>query len=81
MECFKAVEDGSNEIIGYFVIARKTPVSAKEEPSTDANNENASGAQDIPAGLNPGLSEVNHATAEIAKDTEGIDRFGKDFLS
>ena len=81
MKCFKAVEDESNEIIGYFVIARRQPVSSKGEPSTDTNSHNASGGQDMPDGLNLGLlTEVNKATAEIAKDTEGIDRLGKSSL-
>lgn len=82
MECFKAVEEESNEIIGYFVIARKQPVSSKGESAADANDQNASGGQDIPDGLNPGLlTEVNNATAQIAKDTDGIERFGKSFLT
>lgn len=82
MECFKAVEDESNEIIGYIVIAQKQPVNSKEKPSTDTNNQNASSRQDIPDGLNPGLlTEVTNGAAEIAKDTEEIDRFGKTYLS
>ena len=81
MECFKAVEE-SNEIIGYIVIARKKPVGSKDKPSTDTDNQNVSGGQDIPDGLNPGLlTEVNNATVEIAKDTEDLDRFGKTYLS
>jgi hypothetical protein len=72
LECFKAVDANSNEIIGYFVLARKQPV---EEDLIDNGNE--ASRQATPDGLNRGLyGELITATTKIAKRTEAIDRFG-----
>lgn len=72
MECFKAVDVDFNEIVGYFVLARKRPV--KESP-VDSGSEGAQ--QAIPDGFNLGLfKELNNAIVHIAKQTDAIDRFG-----
>ncbi|KAJ5120166.1 hypothetical protein N7448_010835 [Penicillium atrosanguineum] len=71
MESFKAVDSDSDEIIGYFALARKQPV---EETSVDAENKDSN--QVIPDGLNPGLfEEVVKATDQISKKVEAMDRF------
>ncbi|KAJ5965712.1 hypothetical protein N7481_012426 [Penicillium waksmanii] len=70
-ESFKAVDTESNEIIGYFVLARKRPAQDLPEYELGANPD-----QGTPKGLNPSLfAEVMTASAEIAKATEN-----KDFL-
>ncbi|KAJ5668525.1 uncharacterized protein N7477_007095 [Penicillium maclennaniae] len=71
MESFKAVDSDSDEIIGYFVLARKQP--AKD---TSADAEKGESYPVVPDGLNPGLfGEVMNATRQISRETEGIDRF------
>ncbi|CAI7624250.1 unnamed protein product [Penicillium manginii] len=70
-ECFKAVDTDSNEIIGYFVLARKRPAQKLPEYELGANPD-----QETPEGLNPSLfAEVMTASAEIAKATENMDFF------
>ncbi|KAJ5201383.1 uncharacterized protein N7498_006046 [Penicillium cinerascens] len=69
MECFKAVDVDSNEIVGYFVLARKRPV---KESLIDSGSE----GEAIPDGFNLGLfREMTDATIQIAKQTDAIDRF------
>jgi GNAT superfamily N-acetyltransferase len=70
-ECFKAVDTDSNEIIGYFVLARKRPAQKLPEYELGANPD-----QETPEGMNPSLFvEVMIASAEIAKATENMDFF------
>lgn len=72
MKCFKAVDVDSNEIVGYFVLARKRPV---KKSLTDSGSEGVQ--QAIPDGFNLGLfRELTNATIQIAKQTDAIDRFG-----
>lgn len=72
-ECFKAVDTESNEIVGYFVLARKRPAQKLPEYELGANPYHGT-----PEGLNPSLfAEVMTASAKIAKATEDTDFFGK----
>ncbi|KAJ5538672.1 hypothetical protein N7494_008151 [Penicillium frequentans] len=67
--CFKAVDNATEEIIGYIVLGRKKP---EESENTDREVE-AEGS--IPDGLNPPLlAEVNNATRRIAKEVEETHR-------
>lgn len=71
-ECFKAVDCNSDEIIGYFVLARKQAVQ-----ETPAEAENKYSTPVIPDGLNLGLfGEVMNATKQISQNVEAINRFG-----
>ncbi|KAJ6016219.1 hypothetical protein N7540_010810 [Penicillium herquei] len=68
-ECFKAIDNATQEIVGYIVITTESkksvnPLDQKTDPKP------------IPEGLNPPLlAEINHAVSEIAKETEEMDRF------
>lgn len=76
MECFKATDPGSNDIIGYIVLAKKE--ATKEESSTLAQQPTTASGHCIPEGMNPGvLNEVSNANVEITKATETIERFGR----
>ncbi|KAJ5594053.1 uncharacterized protein N7459_000261 [Penicillium hispanicum] len=72
IECFKAVDNHSQEIIGYFVLGRKR--SVEKTPPIDIKNDDSKA--DVPEGLNPALlAEVVNATSLIARETEDIDRY------
>jgi len=72
-ECFKAVDNDSNEIVGYFVLARKRPSQKPLQYETSKIS-----SQGTPEGLNPSLfAEVMAASAKIEKEVEGTDHFGE----
>lgn len=76
-ESFKAVDTESNEIIGYFVLARKRPAQELPEYELGANPD-----QGTPEVLNPSLfAEIMTASAEIAKATENTDFLGRSLES
>lgn len=72
-QCFKAVDNHSNEIVGYFVLARKRP--SQKPPQYEMSE---SSSQDTPEGLNPLLfAEVMAASAKIEREFKDTDHFGK----
>lgn len=71
-ECFKAVDNVTEEIIGYIVLGRKQP-----EESENLDRE-VKADQNVPDGLNPPLlAEVVNATTQIAKEVEKTHRYGE----
>lgn len=73
-ECFKAVDNITQEIIGYIVLARISP----QESEDDSDKEKGAQTQITPEGVNPPLlAEVNGAVSEIVKSVRDQDRFGK----
>ncbi|KAJ5572502.1 hypothetical protein N7450_009486 [Penicillium hetheringtonii] len=70
-EGFKAVDNNSKEIVGYFVLARKRP--SQKPPQYEIREISSQGT---PEGLNPLLfAEVMAASAKIEKEVEGTDHF------
>ncbi|KAJ5769433.1 hypothetical protein N7520_003992 [Penicillium odoratum] len=66
-ECFKAVDNETQEIIGYIVLERKTPQDSQESEKTERS---------VPDGLNPPLlADVENATRQIAKEVNDMHRF------
>ncbi|KAJ5116131.1 hypothetical protein N7456_000479 [Penicillium angulare] len=71
-ECFKAVDNNTQEIIGYIVLGKKAP----EEPEQDTGKERDAPTQAPPEGLNPPLlAEVNGAVGGVLKTVQDKDRF------
>ncbi|KAJ6114492.1 hypothetical protein N7486_000270 [Penicillium sp. IBT 16267x] len=69
-ECFKAVDNVTQEIIGYIVLERKIPEEAR------TSDQKVEPEQDVPDGLNPPLlAEVTNATIQIAKEVKDTHRF------
>ncbi|KAL2672823.1 hypothetical protein Neosp_013539 [[Neocosmospora] mangrovei] len=70
VQCLKAVDEESNELVGYLVLTPKTPVEVRKDTEIGNNIEE----QSVPDGMHPGvLSAVNNAAAEIKRETNGLD--------
>lgn len=73
VQCLKAVDKQSNEIVGYLVLTPKTPVEARK----DIEIGNDVKEQSVPEGMHAGVwSAVNNAAAEINRETDGLDHLG-----
>ncbi|KAJ5707570.1 hypothetical protein N7488_007371 [Penicillium malachiteum] len=67
-ECFKAIDNVAGEIVGY--------INVKSHKAENLLDKKPDPKSPIPEGLNPPLlAEVNNAVSEIAKETEGMERF------
>jgi hypothetical protein len=76
MECFKATDAESKEIIGYIVLAKKKAIT--EESTVPIQPATTESGNKAPEGMNAGVfAEVSGANADISKATNHIDRFGK----
>lgn len=84
MECFKATDSVSNDIVGYIVFTRKQAVHMEEEepaPTIASSASEQNNNNKTPKGINAGLlSEISNAAAQLAKATASIERYGKVFL-
>ncbi|KAJ5288784.1 hypothetical protein N7478_001814 [Penicillium angulare] len=70
-ECFKAVDNNTQDIIGYIVLARVSP-----EPEEKNDKEEDTPTQVPPEGLNPPLlAEVNGAVGGVVKSVQDKDHF------
>lgn len=73
VQCLKAVDEESNELVGYLVLTRKTSVEARKDTEIGSD----AGDQSVPEGMHAGVwSAVNHAAAEINRETDGLDHLG-----
>ncbi|EEU41578.1 uncharacterized protein NECHADRAFT_54033 [Fusarium vanettenii 77-13-4] len=70
VQCLKAVDEESNELVGYLVLTPKTPVEARKDSEIGSDVEE----QSVPEGMHAGvLSAVNSAAAEINRETDSLD--------
>ncbi|KAI8649350.1 N-acetyltransferase domain-containing protein [Fusarium sp. Ph1] len=70
VQCLKAVDEESNELVGYLVLTPKTPVEARKdtEIGSDAEEKN------VPEGMHAGVwSAVTNAAAEINRETDSLE--------
>ncbi|KAJ5733718.1 hypothetical protein N7493_002504 [Penicillium malachiteum] len=69
-ECFKTIDNVTGEIVGYI------DITAKSQEAENLSDKKPDPKSPIPEGLNPPLlAEVNNAVGEIAKETDGMERF------
>ncbi|RTE70522.1 hypothetical protein BHE90_015089 [Fusarium euwallaceae] len=69
-QCLKAVDEESNELVGYLVLTPKTPVEARKDTEIGSDVEE----QGVPEGMHAGVwSAVNNAAAEIKRETDSLD--------
>ncbi|EXJ67323.1 uncharacterized protein A1O5_09336 [Cladophialophora psammophila CBS 110553] len=83
LECLKAVDEGSGDILGHLSLTRKRPDSEFKEgqPTPDEEAELGKQQQDIPEFFNPDvLSAVSNAVAEIPEQLEGLDHFEPTYI-
>ncbi|WAO96772.1 N-acetyltransferase domain-containing protein [Fusarium falciforme] len=70
VQCLKAVDEESNELVGYLVLTPKTPVEARKDTETGSDVEE----QGVPDGMHAGVwSAVTNAAAEINRETASLD--------
>ncbi|RSL68755.1 hypothetical protein CEP53_002456 [Fusarium sp. AF-6] len=70
VQCLKAVDEESNELVGYLVLTPKTPVEARKDTEIGSDFEE----QGVPDGMHAGVwSAVNNAAAEIKRETDRLD--------
>ncbi|RSL74664.1 hypothetical protein CEP51_011502 [Fusarium floridanum] len=70
VQCLKAVDEESNELVGYLVLTPKTPVEARKVTEIGSDFEE----QGVPEGMHAGVwSAVNKAAAEIKRETDSLD--------
>lgn len=73
VHCLKAVDEESNELIGYLVLTPKTPF---EEGGDDEIGKDSK-EQSVPEGMHAGvLSAVISAMAEINQETDSLGHLG-----
>ncbi|KAM0426072.1 hypothetical protein ACHAPT_008703 [Fusarium lateritium] len=69
IQCLKAVDEESNEVVGYLVLAPKTPIEMKEGTETSSGNKKRS----VPEGMNAAvLAAVENAVLEIKAETNKL---------
>ncbi|KAJ5621561.1 hypothetical protein N7528_006344 [Penicillium herquei] len=74
-ECFKAIDNVTGEIVGYINI------TGKSQEAENLSDKNPDPKAPIPDGLNPPLlAEVDNAVSEIAKETDGMERFAITYM-
>ncbi|RSL58694.1 hypothetical protein CEP54_007634 [Fusarium duplospermum] len=70
VQCLKAVDEESNELVGYLVLTPKTPTAARKDTEIGSDVEE----QGVPEGMHAGVwSAVNNAATEINRQTESLD--------
>lgn len=77
VDCFKAVDNNTQEIIGYIVMRKQS--APKPGHTFEETPEGQKASEDsVPHGLNlPLFTEINSAVNEIAERTKGLELFGK----
>ncbi|RSM07408.1 hypothetical protein CEP52_005261 [Fusarium oligoseptatum] len=71
IQCLKAVDEESNELVGYLVLTPKTPVEESRDTEIGIDVEE----QGVPEGMHAGVwSAVNNAAAEINRQTDSLDQ-------
>ncbi|KAI8650933.1 N-acetyltransferase domain-containing protein [Fusarium keratoplasticum] len=70
VQCLKAVDEESNELVGYLVLTPKTPVEARKDTEIGSDAEE----QSVPEGMHAGVwSAVTNAAAKIHRETASLD--------
>jgi GNAT superfamily N-acetyltransferase len=73
VQCLKAVDEESNELVGYLVLTPKTPIEARKDTEIGSDAEE----QRVPKGMHAGVwSAVTNAAAEINRETDSLDHLG-----
>lgn len=73
VQCLKAVDEESSELVGYLVLTRKSPVEGRKDTEIGSDAEE----QSVPEGMHAGVwSAITNAAVEINRETESLDHLG-----
>ncbi|KAJ4213027.1 hypothetical protein NW759_011288 [Fusarium solani] len=77
VQCLKAVDEESNELVGYLVLTPKTPIEARKDTEIGSDAEE----QRVPKGMHAGVwSAVTNAAAEINRETDSLNHLGLTYI-